>query len=150
MFFLEGQNLQYFDLVKHNVDVFGQDIYVYKVDWEGKTRASALRRGMNKVGHILICAKGDTGCTKERTSEEALDLVKKIKSEATPKTFRDLARKYSDDPSSEINGGDLGWAKLDSYVPEFAEAAKKLKMGEISEPVKTEFGYHIIWMENIG
>ncbi len=58
--------------------------------------------------------------------------------------FADLALRFSNDPGSGSQGGDLGWAERGRYVPEFDEAAFVLEVGEISEPVKTSFGYHII------
>ncbi len=58
--------------------------------------------------------------------------------------FATLARKYSKDTGSGQNGGELGWAPASNYVTEFADAVSKLEIGAISEPVKTQFGYHII------
>lgn len=62
--------------------------------------------------------------------------------------FATLAQEYSDDTGSAVEGGDLGWfAKDQGLVAEFEEAAFKLQAGEISPPVKTQFGYHIIKVE---
>ena len=58
--------------------------------------------------------------------------------------FAELAKQYSKDTGSGQNGGDLGWAPASNYVTEFADVVKTLKIGEISQPVKTQFGYHII------
>ena len=58
--------------------------------------------------------------------------------------FAEVARKYSKDTGSGQNGGELGWAPASNYVPEFADAVSTLEIGTISEPVKTQFGYHII------
>ena len=58
--------------------------------------------------------------------------------------FADLALRFSNDPGSGAEGGELGWAGRGRYVPEFDEVAFSLAVGEISEPVKTTFGYHII------
>ena len=58
--------------------------------------------------------------------------------------FADLALRFSEDPGSGVEGGDLGWAGRGRYVPEFDEVAYSLEVGEISEPVKTTFGYHVI------
>lgn len=58
--------------------------------------------------------------------------------------FAELARANSSDEGSAAQGGNLGWSPVSNYVPEFAEAARTLPIGEISEPVQSEFGYHII------
>ncbi|RCW72715.1 peptidylprolyl isomerase [Pseudorhodoferax soli] len=59
--------------------------------------------------------------------------------------FEDIAKKQSKDPGSGANGGDLGWANPAGYVKEFGDALTKLKKGQTTDvPVKTQFGYHII------
>ena len=58
--------------------------------------------------------------------------------------FAKVAADFSKDTSSAANGGELGWTPVSSFVPEFADAVTTLEIGEISEPVKTEFGYHVI------
>lgn len=78
--------------------------------------------------------------------DEAKALIEKIKGGAK---FEDLAKKNSKDPGSGQNGGDLDWADPASYVPEFSAALIKLKKGEMTnEPVKSQFGYHIIKLED--
>src|SRR5690606_39893402 len=63
--------------------------------------------------------------------------------------FAALAREHSGDTASAANGGDLGWASRDTYVQPFAEKLFSMQTGEVSEPVKTEFGYHIIKLEGV-
>ncbi len=64
--------------------------------------------------------------------------------------FEDLAKKSSKDPGSGANGGDLDWAAAGSYVKEFSDAMVKLGKGETTAtPVKTQFGYHIIRVEDV-
>ena len=58
--------------------------------------------------------------------------------------FATLAAEYSDDPGSGVNGGDLGWFGRGAMVPAFEDAAFALEVGEISEPIRSDFGYHII------
>jgi len=78
--------------------------------------------------------------------DEAKALIKQINGGAS---FEDLAKKNSKDPGSGANGGDLDFAAPGSYVPEFSQAMIKLKKGELTqEPVKTQFGYHIIKLED--
>jgi peptidyl-prolyl cis-trans isomerase C len=78
--------------------------------------------------------------------DEAKALIAQIKGGAS---FEDLAKKHSKDPGSGANGGDLDFAKADSYVPEFGAALAKLKKGEMTDaPVKSQFGFHIIRLED--
>jgi peptidyl-prolyl cis-trans isomerase C len=78
--------------------------------------------------------------------DEALALIAQIKGGAK---FEDLAKAKSKDPGSGENGGDLDFAKPESYVPEFSKAMVALKKGEMTEtPVKSQFGWHIIKLED--
>jgi peptidyl-prolyl cis-trans isomerase C len=78
--------------------------------------------------------------------DDAKALIAQIKAGAS---FEDLAKKNSKDPGSGANGGDLDFAAPGSYVPEFSQAMVALKKGEMTqEPVKTQFGYHIIKLED--
>ena len=76
------------------------------------------------------------------TEDEAKKALARVKG---GEDFAKVATELSKDPSG--NGGDLGWFTKDRMVPEFSDAAFKLKKGEISEPVKTQFGWHIIQVE---
>lgn len=79
--------------------------------------------------------------------EDATALIKQLKAGAK---FEDLAKKSSKDPGSAQNGGDLDWAAPGSYVPEFSQAMAKLQKGEMTEaPVKSQFGFHIIKLEDV-
>lgn len=103
-----------------------------------------------KLKHILIAP--DT--TDDMTTEEkdkalkeakktAEDIIKKIKN---GEDFDKLAKKYSDDSSNAKKGGDLGWVSTGDMVEEFDKAAFKLKKGKYTtSPVKTTYGYHIIY-----
>ena len=78
--------------------------------------------------------------------DEAKALIAQIKGGAS---FEELAKKNSKDPGSGANGGDLDFAAPSSYVPEFSQAMVKLKKGEMTpEPVKSQFGYHIIRLDD--
>ena len=76
------------------------------------------------------------------TEDEAQAALKRVKA---GEDFAKVAKELSKDPGSE--GGDLGWFTKDRMVPEFAEAAFKLEPGQISEPVKSQFGWHVIKLE---
>ena len=75
------------------------------------------------------------------TEEKANDLANKIQNGET--TFEDAAKEFSNCPSKS-NGGDLGFFGKNMMVKEFEEAAFALKVGEISKPVITQFGWHLI------
>jgi len=79
--------------------------------------------------------------------DEAKALIADIKKGAK---FEDLAKELSKDPGSGANGGDLDWAAAGSYVPEFSGAMVKLGKGEMTEtPVKSQFGFHIIRVDDV-
>jgi len=77
------------------------------------------------------------------TEDEAKKALARVKS---GEDFAKVANELSKDPAAD--GGDLGWFTKDRMVPEFSEAAFKLNKGEISDPVKTQFGWHIIKVED--
>ena len=78
------------------------------------------------------------------TEQEALDILARLEK---GEKFEDLAKKYSLDGSKEY-GGDLGYFTAAEMVPEFSKATFALKVGETSQPVKTDFGWHIIFLED--
>ena len=79
---------------------------------------------------------------KKVAKDKLTGIVEKILSEE--ESFEAMALKYSMDPGSGSRGGDLGFAKRGSYVPEFEAAVFSLKEGEISEIIETEYGFHVI------
>ncbi len=80
-----------------------------------------------------------------KTEAEAKDVLAKLKGGAD---FEKLAREISVDPSAKTNGGDLEYFTKGQMVAEFSEAAFKLNKGELSEPVKSQFGFHVIKVED--
>lgn len=84
-----------------------------------------------------------------RDEAQALALITEIQQKLSAgEDFAELAKQYSDDPGSKDRGGDLGWFPRNSgFVQEFEEAAFKLQPGEVSPPVRTQFGYHLIKVE---
>ncbi|MCB9094251.1 MAG: SurA N-terminal domain-containing protein [Halobacteriovoraceae bacterium] len=95
-----------------------------------------------KAKHILVK-------TDEKVSDaDARKKIEKIKSEINANNFADLANKYTEDPSGKGKGGDLGWFGIGAMVPEFESVAFSLNKGEVSSPVKTKFGYHLILLED--
>ncbi|MFZ6777159.1 foldase protein PrsA [Undibacterium sp. Ji83W] len=89
-----------------------------------------------KARHILV-----------KTEDEAKDIIAKIKKDI--KSFEGLAKAKSQDPGSKANGGDLGWFNPRGMVPEFGAAVAKLEKGKFTEePVKSQFGYHVIILDD--
>ena len=89
-----------------------------------------------RARHILV-----------ETEDQAKALIAEIKKGAK---FEDLAKKNSKDPGSGANGGDLDWAAAGSYVPEFSGAMTKLDKGQMTDaPVKSQFGFHIIRVDDV-
>ena len=64
-------------------------------------------------------------------------------------SFADAARRYSEDPGSAINGGDLGYATPEKYDPLFARAMVALQPGQVSDPIKSSFGWHLIYLKDV-
>jgi peptidyl-prolyl cis-trans isomerase C len=95
--------------------------------------------------HILFRAPaGD-----EKASKEAEDKIKAVIARLKKgEDFAKVAGEVTEDPSGKANGGDLGYFSKDQMVPEFSEAAFKLENGQISDPVKTQFGWHVIKVED--
>ena len=105
--------------------------------------------GEIKASHILISTNTKADATDEekaKAEKEALEKAKKVIKELNKgKKFKDLAKKYSDDKATSSNGGDLGYFQLGDMVVDFSNAVKELKKNEYTkEPVKTQYGYHII------
>ena len=106
-----------------------------------------------KARHILIRYKGSSvplrKDAKELTEEEALAKAQEIRKKLVGGgDFATLAKAESDDTGSGANGGDVGTFGRGRMAPPFEEAAFKLPVGELSEPVKSQFGYHIIKVES--
>jgi peptidyl-prolyl cis-trans isomerase C len=117
------------DFAKKNI-VSDDDV---KADYEKFKAQSAGTE--YRARHILV-----------EKEDDAKALIAQIKGGAS---FEELAKKNSKDPGSGANGGDLDFAAAGSYVPEFSQAMVKLKKGEMTqEPVKTQFGYHIIRLDD--
>ena len=136
------------DIYQNNLKILDQNSYtkLFKTG-KGYTFLKVINSSMlseeYKVSHILM-----------RTNPmENLKSLKekfyKIKSDAMEENnFSDQAQKYSLDKASAINGGSLGWISKQLVVPEFRKIMIDIDVGEISEPFKTQFGWHILYLED--
>ena len=93
-----------------------------------------------QVSHILVKEQG----LADRLSSE----LQAAKGAGLEAGFSSDAKKFSEDPGSAAKGGDLGYFKPGDFVPEFEQAADDLEVGEVSDPVRSQFGYHVIWVRD--
>ncbi len=126
--------------VLKNVQVTEEEISAY-YDEQKETLAEV------RASHILVCYDGALRCEENRTKEEAEIEAERIIRELkyNGADFAALAKSYSNDPSAQFNGGDLGWFTKGQMVPEFENAVFSMNVGEMTDtPVETVYGYHII------
>lgn len=113
-------------LMNDNVKISDKDLMS---EYNAK-KADFTTKESVEASHILV-----------KSEPEAKKIYSDIKA---GKDFSELAKKNSQDPGSKNNGGSLGYFSKGQMVPEFEKAAFSLKVGEVSQPVKTSFGYHVI------
>ncbi len=117
---------------------------------QSEAKAAATDEALHKVYDEAIkqVAKQEEVSARHilvETEDEAKQIAADLKKGGD---FAAIAKEKSKDPGSKENGGDLGFFTKDQMVPEFAEAAYKLEKGQISDPVKTQFGWHIIRVDD--
>jgi len=100
-----------------------------------------------KASHILICYNEIEGCENNLSKEEALEKIKQIKGQAIPGNFSELAKEHSTEPGASSGGGELGWFGKGDMVEPFEEAVFSIPVGTISDPVETQFGFHLIYKQ---
>lgn len=107
-----------------------------------KTRGGEKIVAQTKARHILIKP------SEIMSDEQARDLAASLRERAlSGEDFGDLARQYSEDIGSAQEGGDLGWTMPGQMVPEFEQAMNSTQDGEISDPVRTQFGWHVLQVD---
>jgi len=142
LFFFEGHGQKCFSKFDEVRLFTGGKVSVWKVDYEcnQKNQVFFLPKEEVNAAHILIS-------TQKRSEAEALQLAQEIKKNLSTSNFAEYAQKYSDDGSAS-GGGDLGWFKRGVMVKPFEAAAFSLAKGQISDPIKTDFGYHLILVKD--
>jgi len=126
------------------LEILADQVGINETEYREIVRAVLLRQKLQEVigneaphvteqthaRHILV-----------ETEEEANDVIARLKA---GEDFADLAAELSQDPGSAANGGDLGFVPRGRFVPEFDEVVFTLPVGQVSDPVQTQFGWHII------
>lgn len=132
-------------MTKH-LKVTKKEVTDFLADEKNVTLAKSLYEGMSSefnkpaqllASHILLPVKQGEGDKSQKAK------INSLRKKVNSKNFASIAKKESKGPSAS-KGGDLGWFTKGSMVPEFEKAAFDLKPGQISKPVKTNFGWHII------
>jgi len=94
-----------------------------------------------RARHILIAFDPQNPADQARARQRALELRQRI---LDGESFRKLAKEYSNDPSSSSRGGDLNWQNKGSFEHAFEEYVWSAPLGQMSEPIQTQYGYHLI------
>ena len=121
--------------------VTGSSIHIIKL--LGQRGAGTERLSQTNVSHILI--RPSEILTMAQAKDQADDVYQLLQDGGD---FAELAKEYSEDPGSALNGGTLGWSTPDQFVPEFAEVMAYTQIGQISEPFQSEFGWHILIVQD--
>ncbi len=109
-------------------------------------KQSLLNKEERKARHILI----QLGASEDKSKEALMPRIEELQQKLNNgESFEELAREYSEDPGSAKQGGDLGWVATGEMVKPFEDALFKMNQGEVSEIVETQFGLHLIKLDNI-
>ncbi|MFV3329351.1 peptidylprolyl isomerase [Pseudomonas sp. NY15437] len=106
---------------------------------EEKRGGSKMLRDEVHVRHILL--KPSEIRSDEETQRLAEKLYERIQA---GESFSELAKKYSEDPGSKLNGGDLNWVDPESLVPEFRDVMNNAPQGQVTKPFRSPFGWHVL------
>jgi peptidyl-prolyl cis-trans isomerase D len=105
-----------------------------------------LKNEERKASHILL----QTGTSEENSAEKVMVRIRELQQKLDEgAAFEELAREYSEDPGSAEQGGDLGWVATGEMVKPFEDVLFSLDKGEVSDVVETQFGLHLIKLEDI-
>jgi peptidyl-prolyl cis-trans isomerase D len=143
----ESVRLQYAEL---RLETIAAAIAVNDEDlgaWYKQNQSRYVEAEKRHAQHILIAIDGKKDASADAAALATAQTV--LKEARAGGDFAALAKKYSQDPGSARQGGDLGWALRGAYVQAFADKLFSMKPGEISDPVKTQFGYHIIRLAEV-
>lgn len=126
-------------LAKGETDLVRSDSGFHLINMADRRGGEEMLVNQTKVRHILVKP------SEILTDDQARELVTELKARAlNGEDFAALAREYSEDIGSAQEGGDLGWTSPGQMVPEFEQAMSDTAVGEISDPVRSQFGWHIL------
>jgi len=132
------------DAVKKDIHISEDDLHSYYEENKERFATQEERR----ASHILINAREDSpAAERAQAKTQAEALLAQVRK--NPSSFAEVAKKSSQDPGSASNGGDLGFFTTGAMVKPFEEAVFAMNKGDISEVVKSDFGYHIIQLTDI-
>jgi len=141
----EAVKVSYVVVEKKTFQVANKDITEASLKGRYETYKQSLNQEQErKASHILIAFDERSESAAQKLADEIYQQI-----ESGDAQFEDLAQDQSDDGPSAEDGGSLPLASRGTYVPEFEAALYKLKLNEVSKPVKTEFGYHIIRLDEL-
>ena len=143
----ETVSLEYVEINAADLQVPAPDETALRARYE-QEKKQFTQQEQRLASHILIQVDENADAAKQKAAEAK---ARQIHAQATAQgaDFAALARVNSDDPGSKDSGGDLGWNAKGVMVPEFDKVLFELKPGEISQPVKTSFGWHIIQLREV-
>ena len=144
----ETVDLHYVELsmaqLESKVTVDDAQLKAYYDDQKTKTPERFTQPEQRRVRHILLQVSDPKDDATVKAKAESI-----LKRAQNGEDFSALAKEFSQDPGSAQQGGDLGWSERKAFVGPFADAAFGMKEGEITGPVKTQFGYHILKLDGI-
>src|ERR1700685_1222655 len=144
----ETVNLRYVELslaqLASTVKVDDAQLKAYYEEQKAKTPESFVQGEQRRVRHILLSVNDPKEDAAVKAKAEGI-----LKRAQAGGEFAKLAKEFSQDPGFAAPGGDLGWSERKVFVGPFADAAFGMKVDEISGPVKTQFGYHILKLDGI-
>lgn len=144
----ETVNLRYVELslaqLASTVKVDDAQLKAYYEEQKAKTPESFVQGEQRRVRHILLSVNDPKEDAAVKAKAEGI-----LKRAQAGEDFAKLAKEFSQDPGSAVQGGDLGWAERKVYVGPFGDAAFSMKVDEIKGPIKTQFGYHILKLDGI-
>ena len=144
----ETVNLRYVEIsmaqLASKVSVDGAQLKAYYDEQKTKNPERFTQAEQRRVRHILLPVTNPKEDVAVKTKAEGI-----FKRAQGGEDFSKLAKEFSQDPGSASQGGDLGWSERKVWVAPFADAAYGMKLGEITGPVKTQFGYHILKLDGI-